>query len=143
MIWMRQGARGLWILPWSIFNASRRSLMIPVLLCALTVELLDPSVLSLREVSVVAGFIVGLQLIVITVVLLAHRKFRVLPFVPGYLLFRMFRAYVAFETLLTLRLKPEARESRPPRASEGLSSTAGMIHRQEGGSASKLARSAR
>ena len=34
-IWMRQGLRGLWILPWSIFNASRRSMMIPILVCAL------------------------------------------------------------------------------------------------------------
>lgn len=105
-IWMRQGARGMWVLPWSLFNGARRSLMIPVLTCALVVELLDPAVLSLREVSVVAGFIVGLQLIVITMLLLVHRQFRVLPFVPAYLLFRMFRAYTGFETLLTLRLKP-------------------------------------
>jgi cellulose synthase/poly-beta-1,6-N-acetylglucosamine synthase-like glycosyltransferase len=110
MIPMRQGARGVWILPWSIFNGSRRSLMIPILLCALTVELLNASVLSLREISVVAGFIVGLQLIVIAVILIANRRFGVLPWVPGYLIFRLFRAYVAFETLLTLRLKPDAGE---------------------------------
>jgi glycosyltransferase involved in cell wall biosynthesis len=104
-IWMRQGARSLWNLPWSIFNASRRAMMIPVLVAALTVEILEPSVFSLREVSVVAGFLVGLQLIVISVLLIAHRKFAVLPYVPSYLVFRMLRAYIAFETVLTLRLK--------------------------------------
>jgi cellulose synthase/poly-beta-1,6-N-acetylglucosamine synthase-like glycosyltransferase len=106
MIWMRQGARALWVLPWSIFNASRRSMMIPVLVCAATVEFLEPTVFALREVSVVAGFLVGLQLVVITLLLLAYRQFAVMPFVPAYLIFRMFRAYTAFETVLTLRLKP-------------------------------------
>lgn len=109
-IWMRQGARGLWILPWSLFNAARRSLVIPVLLCAIAVEIMDPAVFALREVSVVAGFIVGLQLVVIAVLLLAHRKFAVLPFVPTYLLFRLFRSYVAFETLFTLPLRASASE---------------------------------
>ena len=87
-IWMRQGLRGLWVLPWSIFNASRRSMMIPILVCAaLVVELLDPSVFALREISVVAGFLVGLQLVVISVLLLAYRQFAALPFVPAFLLF--------------------------------------------------------
>jgi cellulose synthase/poly-beta-1,6-N-acetylglucosamine synthase-like glycosyltransferase len=114
-IWLRQGARGLWLLPWSLFNGSRRSLMVPLLACALTVELLDPSVLSLQEVSVMAGFIVGLQLFVITALLIAHRNFAVLPFVPVYLLFRVFRAYVAFETILSLCLK----DSRTSQATGG------------------------
>jgi cellulose synthase/poly-beta-1,6-N-acetylglucosamine synthase-like glycosyltransferase len=122
-IWLRQGARGLWLLPWSLLNGLRRSLMIPLLACALTVELLDPSVLSLREVSVIAGFIVGLQMIVIVVLLLAHRRFAVIPFVPAYLLFRMFRSYVAFETILTLPLKKSAGRSSASafgRAAEGV-----------------------
>jgi cellulose synthase/poly-beta-1,6-N-acetylglucosamine synthase-like glycosyltransferase len=105
-IWMRQGLRGLWVLPWSIFNASRRTMMIPILACALVVELLDPGVFALREISVVAGFLVGLQLVVITILLVAYRQFAAVPYVPAFLLFRMFRAYTAFETLLTLRLKP-------------------------------------
>jgi cellulose synthase/poly-beta-1,6-N-acetylglucosamine synthase-like glycosyltransferase len=111
-IWMRQGARGVWNLPWSIFNASKRSMMIPILVCALTVELIDPTVFSLREVSVVAGFLVGLQLIVISVLLVAYRKFGILPFVPTYLVFRLLRAYIAFETILTLRLRRQAPKQR-------------------------------
>jgi cellulose synthase/poly-beta-1,6-N-acetylglucosamine synthase-like glycosyltransferase len=105
-IWMRQGLRGVWVLPWSIFNASRRTMMIPILACAAVVELINPDVFALREISVVAGFLVGLQLVVIALLLLANRQFRAVPFVPAFLVFRMFRAYTAFETLLTLRLKP-------------------------------------
>jgi cellulose synthase/poly-beta-1,6-N-acetylglucosamine synthase-like glycosyltransferase len=103
---MGQGIRGLLMLPWAIVNASRRSVMIPLLLCALVVELLDPSVFSLREVSVVAGFVVGLQIVVICLLLAAYRQFGAIRFVPAYLLFRLFRAYIAFETVLTLRLRP-------------------------------------
>jgi cellulose synthase/poly-beta-1,6-N-acetylglucosamine synthase-like glycosyltransferase len=124
-IWMRQGLRGLWILPWSIFNASRRSMMIPILVCALVVELLDPTVFALREVSVVAGFLVGLQLVVISVLLVAYRQFAAMPFVPAYLLFRMFRAYTAFETLLTLRLKPSPAEAGAVTTPSGQLSGAG------------------
>jgi cellulose synthase/poly-beta-1,6-N-acetylglucosamine synthase-like glycosyltransferase len=111
-IWMRQGARGLWILPWSIFNASRRAVTVPILVGAITVEIIEPAVLSLREISTIAGFIVGLQLIVIAALLLTHRRFAVIPFLPAYLVFRIFRAYVALEALLTLPLAPAARKSR-------------------------------
>lgn len=112
-IWMRQGPRGVWILPWSILNGVRRLIMLPVLLAALFVEIFDPSVLSLKEVSVVAGFVVGLQLVVISTLLLATRQFRTLLSIPLYVLFRLFRAYIAFETVLTLRLKPRGQRSTP------------------------------
>jgi cellulose synthase/poly-beta-1,6-N-acetylglucosamine synthase-like glycosyltransferase len=102
---MRQGARALCLLPWAILNSSRRCLMIPILMCAATVELLEPTVFTLREVSVIGGFIVGLQLLVITIVLLGYRKWEVIPFVPLYLVFRVFRAYVALEALMSLQLK--------------------------------------
>ena len=66
----------------------------------------------------VAGFLVGLQLVVVSLLLIAYRQFAAIPFVPAYLVFRMFRAYTAFETLLTLRLKPATVEpvQPPPRA---------------------------
>jgi hypothetical protein len=110
---MLQGPRAVWNLPWSIFNAARRTMMVPCLLCAAVVEALDPSVFSLREVSTVAGFIIGLQLIIISVLLLCHGEASVLPFVPAYVVFRMYRAYVAFETVLTLPLAPPRRATVP------------------------------
>jgi hypothetical protein len=88
-------------------------MMVPCLACAAVVEALDPTVFSLREVSTVAGFIVGLQLIIISVLLLCHGEVAVLPFVPAYVVFRMYRAYVAFETVLTLPLAPTQRATVP------------------------------
>jgi cellulose synthase/poly-beta-1,6-N-acetylglucosamine synthase-like glycosyltransferase len=105
-VWMRQGLRGVWMLPLSILNAARRSLLVPLLLVAAVVELLDPAVFSFRAVTMVAGFLLGLQLLVTAVVLAGNRQFSVLPYVPAYLLFRLLRAYIAFEALLTLRLRP-------------------------------------
>jgi hypothetical protein len=105
-ITMLQGPRAVWNLPWSIFNGARRTMMVPCLVCAAVVSVIDPSVFSLREVSVVAGFIVGLQLIIISLLLIGHGEFAVLPFVPAYVVFRMYRAYTAFEAVLTLPLAP-------------------------------------
>jgi cellulose synthase/poly-beta-1,6-N-acetylglucosamine synthase-like glycosyltransferase len=110
---MLQGPRAVWNLPWSVFNAARRTMMVPCLVCAVVVEVLDPSVFSLREVSVVAGFIVGLQLIIISVLLLVHGELGMLPFVPAYVVFRMYRAYVALEAVLTLPLAPARRATAP------------------------------
>jgi cellulose synthase/poly-beta-1,6-N-acetylglucosamine synthase-like glycosyltransferase len=110
---MLQGPRAIWNLPWSIFNAARRTLMVPCLVCALVVEVLDPSVFSLREVSTVAGFIIGLQLIIISVLLLSYGEVAMLPFVPAYVVFRMYRSYIAFETVFTLPLAPAPRVTVP------------------------------
>ncbi len=104
MIWMRQGLRGVFLLPWAILNACRRSVMIPILLCALTVEAIEPAAFSLREVSLVGGFVVGLQVVFVTTLLVAYRQFRAIPAVPAYVVFRLFRAFIALEALLTLRL---------------------------------------
>jgi cellulose synthase/poly-beta-1,6-N-acetylglucosamine synthase-like glycosyltransferase len=110
---MLQGPRAVWNLPWSIFNAARRTMMVPCLLCAAVVSVLDPSVFSLREVSVVAGFLIGLQLIIISLLLVCCGEVAVLPFAPAYVVFRMYRAYIAFEAVLTLPLSP-ARQATAP-----------------------------
>lgn len=116
IVWMRQGIRGVCLLPWSILNSSRRSLTLPVLACAVLVELVEPSVFSMEQISLVAGAMVSLQMAVIAVLLAAHRQFRALALLPTYLVFRLFRAYVTLETLLTLRLDRERRSpaSSPP-----------------------------
>lgn len=104
-----QGVRSVVLLPWSLFNAGRRVLMVPVLLTAGAVELVEPEVFDLRELSMVVGFLVGVQLLVIAGLLVWSRHPRALLYLPGYVVFRMFRAYIAFETVLTLQLRPGRR----------------------------------
>ncbi len=107
---MGQGLRCLWMLPWSTVNACRRALMIPVFLIAVLLALTHPAVVTLREVAVIGGIIVGVHIAIVVVMLVAYRRFRYLPFVPLYLMFRAFKLYVAMEALLTL----EVRRHRAP-----------------------------
>jgi glycosyltransferase involved in cell wall biosynthesis len=105
---MRQGIRGLWTFPYSLFSASRRALMVPLLVCVVVVHTLDPAVLSLRAPFGAARVLVGLQLAGAVAVLVAQREWGALPFVPLTVLYRLVLAYIAFETLLTLALRPRA-----------------------------------
>jgi cellulose synthase/poly-beta-1,6-N-acetylglucosamine synthase-like glycosyltransferase len=115
---MRQGIRGVWMLPYSLFSASRRALMVPLLVCVVVVHTLDPAVLSFGAPFVAARVLVGLQLVSAAAVLVAHKEFRALPFVPLTVLYRLVLAYIAFETLLTLALRSGVprRSSRTVRA---------------------------
>jgi hypothetical protein len=64
-----------------------------------------PEVVTLREVAVIGGIIVGVHVAIVIVMLLAYRRFRYLPYVPVYLVFRAFKLYVAMEALLTLEVR--------------------------------------
>lgn len=105
IIWMRQGVRGLVLMPWAVVNSARHALTIPIVLLAVIVAALDPAVLPWRYVALIAGSLGGLQMILIAVLLAGHRRFSLIPWVPTYLLFRVLREYFALESLLTLRLK--------------------------------------
>jgi hypothetical protein len=105
---MRQGVRGLWTFPYSLFSASRRMLMVPLLVCGAVVHTLDPEVLSLRVPFGAMRLLVGLQLAAAAAVLVAQREWGALPYVPLTVLYRLVLAYIAFETLLTLALRPRA-----------------------------------
>ncbi len=102
---MRQGIRGLWMLPYSLFSASRRCLTIPLLVCALMVALAGPGTWSWAGVLALVRLAVGLQLMAAGVLLIAQREFSALPFVPLMLGYRLLLAYFSLEAILTLPLR--------------------------------------
>jgi hypothetical protein len=106
------------MLPWSTVNACRRALMIPVFLIAFLLALTHPDVVTLREVAVIGGIIVGAHIAIVVVLLVAYRRFRYLPFVPLYLVFRAFKLYVAMEALLTLEVRRRRAPASVPVPSE-------------------------
>ena len=108
---MGQGVRAVWMLPQSLFNACRRCVMIPLLVGAGAVELTDPSILSLREIFAVARLVVGVQVVGAVVLLLVHHQWWAVPYAPLTLLYRLVLAYIAFETVLTLALRPAPRRT--------------------------------
>ena len=104
-IWARQGTRGLWTLPYALFNSFRRVIVIPLLVYAGVVAMVEPSALYLRDGAAVGAIAVGTAFLLTLGVLVAYRRFDLLPFVPAYLVLRLIRAYVALEMLFTLPLK--------------------------------------
>lgn len=111
-IWTRQGTRGVWTLPYAFFNAFRRVIVVPVMVYAAAVALVDPSALFLRDGAAVAAMLVGPALPLTLGVLLAYRRPDLVPFIPAYLFLRLIRAYLSLEMMLTLPL----RTAREPRA---------------------------
>lgn len=107
-----QGLPSVALLPLSLGNAGRRALTVPVLLAVGAVGLVAPTVFDLRGLAIVVGGLVGLQLLVVAALLVGSGHPRALLYLPGYVVFRTLRAYIAFEALLTLRLRP-GRRRRP------------------------------
>lgn len=104
-ILMRQGARGLWGFPMAFVAVFRRIIVVPILIFAGLVAILDPNTLFLRQGAAIGAVVVGPALFMTSSVLLVHRRIDLIPYIPAYLLFRLFRAYIAYESLFTFVLK--------------------------------------
>jgi len=96
--------RGTFSLPWALVQTVRRSVMVPVLLFAVVVAVLEPSALFLRGGAALAAVVVGLPFLVSVLVLSAYRRFGLLPYLPVYVFFRLLRSYYSLEMLFTLPL---------------------------------------
>lgn len=98
----RQGVRGMFSLPWALLQVVRRSVMVPILIFAGVVAVLEPTELYLRGGAAIGAILVGLPFLVSICVLLAHRRFRLLIYLPLYVFFRLLRSYYSLEMLFTL-----------------------------------------
>ncbi|MFQ6028736.1 MAG: glycosyltransferase [Dehalococcoidia bacterium] len=105
-MWMMQGVRGLWLVPNSLWSVFRRVLTVLILVYGGLVAMIDPSVLSLREGAALGAILFGPSGFLTLLTLIVYRKFNLLPYLPGYLGFRMLRAYLSLDMLFTLSLKP-------------------------------------
>jgi cellulose synthase/poly-beta-1,6-N-acetylglucosamine synthase-like glycosyltransferase len=110
-LWMRQGIRGIWMIPLAMFGICRRAIVVPIMLYATTILAISPDDLFLRHGAAIAAVFLGPQLFIVTGALIARRQFNLLPLVPAYMLFRLFRAYIALESMQGLLLQPLHAES--------------------------------
>lgn len=104
-ILMRQGVRGIWVLPNSLWNTFRRPFLLLLLIYGSLVSLIDPSVMDVREGAALGALVVGPGAVISLVTLLAYRRFELLPFIPAYLIFRLIRVYLSIDMLFTLPIK--------------------------------------
>jgi cellulose synthase/poly-beta-1,6-N-acetylglucosamine synthase-like glycosyltransferase len=105
MIRRGQGLRGVLVLPWTLLNASRMALMVPMSIVFVITALAGQPILEVRQTVVFGSLVVVLQLVVLGLLLVRYGEAKLVPLVPTYLAFRLYRAYVSTETLLTLRIR--------------------------------------
>ena len=105
MVPMRQGVRALLLLPWALWSFVRRTLLLPLLVALALLVLVRSDALSLRDIAAVGAVIVVMQLVIMSCILAAHRQYRVIPFAPTYLAFRLLLIYFSLEAFLTLPLR--------------------------------------
>lgn len=106
-ITMRQGVRGTVIMPWSLVSVMRRSIIVPTIVYAILVMIIDPSTIFLRNGATIGALIVGYSFTIVALILIAYRQFGLLLLVPAYMGYRVVRAYLALEMLFSLPLKAQ------------------------------------
>jgi cellulose synthase/poly-beta-1,6-N-acetylglucosamine synthase-like glycosyltransferase len=99
---MRQGVRGLWMLPWACFMMFRKLMLVPFAVAAGAMIIAQPSTLPLHEIAAAGAIVIGVQLFQMIAVVLFYRQPRLVMVLPSYLVFRLIVTYYALETLLTL-----------------------------------------
>lgn len=114
-IWMRQGVRGLWTLPYAYVIAIRRVILVPIVVYAAMVAIIDPSALFLRGGAAVGAVLIGPAFLMTVAILVIYRRLDLVPFIPAYLGLRVIRAYIGLDMLFTLPLKETVPRSQPAR----------------------------
>lgn len=105
---MRQGVRGVWMLPWASFMMFRKLMLVPFAVAATAMIIAHPSTLPLHEIAAAGAIVIGVQLVQMIAVMLFYRQPGLVMVLPSYLIFRLIVTYYALETLLTLAFESSA-----------------------------------
>jgi GT2 family glycosyltransferase len=123
-IWMRQGPRGVAMIPWAVVHLPRQPMLVPLLVFAGLVAVVDPTLLPLHGGAAILAIVLGLQLVVTLGILAMNRRLDLAQYLPDYVGFRILRSYFALESLFTLPLEAAvetapATQPAAPRATAG------------------------
>ncbi|MCA9835409.1 MAG: glycosyltransferase family 2 protein [Trueperaceae bacterium] len=100
-----EGLRGIFAMPWVLFQTSRRSMLLPLLIYGISLYYFQPDALLSHGLSTLLALVVGSSAVVTLFVLLIYKKTQLVLYLPAYLIFRLVRSYLTFEMLFTLPLK--------------------------------------
>src|SRR6266851_7783209 len=120
-IYMLQGLRCVWMLPWAGFIMFRRLMMLPFAAAGLFLVLLNHSSVPLQEISAGGAIFLGVQLIQMIACMVLLGDTRLIASIPSYLIFRLIVSFYALETLLTLAFTRTP--GRPSRSRKPLART--------------------
>jgi cellulose synthase/poly-beta-1,6-N-acetylglucosamine synthase-like glycosyltransferase len=101
-IWMMQGLRCIWMLPWAGFIMFRRLMIVPFAAAAFILLLLSRVKAPPQEVAAGGAILLGVQLVQMAVCMIFVGDRRLIASIPSYLLFRLIVSFFALETLLSL-----------------------------------------
>lgn len=107
--------RGPVVLPFMLVNSARRAMAVPLLLFGCGFLIMDPDPRSMiRAVSVLA-LLLGAPALNAIIAILINLRFKALLAMPPYIGFRMLRAYLTLEAMLTMNYSMyAARAAREP-----------------------------
>jgi cellulose synthase/poly-beta-1,6-N-acetylglucosamine synthase-like glycosyltransferase len=114
-IYMLQGLRCVWMLPWAGFIMFRRLMMLPFAAAGLFLVLLNHSSVPLQEISAGGAIFLGVQLVQMIACMALLGDSRLIASIPSYLVFRLIVSFYALETLLTLAFNRSPGRPAPAR----------------------------
>lgn len=109
---MLQGPRGVVMLPWALWSAARKAMLLPLVACLGIVSLLDSTLLSVGDLATIGTTVVGLQVVLMVGILLAYRQLGPLLVAPTFLVFRLMLIYFSLESFLSLPLRADISDER-------------------------------
>jgi cellulose synthase/poly-beta-1,6-N-acetylglucosamine synthase-like glycosyltransferase len=100
-----EGLRGIFAMPWVLFQTSRRAMLLPLLIYGTSMYFYQPDALLSHGLSTLIALVVGSSAIVTLIVLIIYKRDGLILYLPAYLIFRLVRSYFTFEMLFTMPLK--------------------------------------
>jgi hypothetical protein len=98
----------MWTLPTMALGGLRRAFVPVWLVYGLGAAVANPELVNVRNGALFGAMLFGPELLITLLAVAGYRQCRLLPYVPAYFGFRLFRSYVALEALLSFRYKPVA-----------------------------------
>lgn len=104
--------RGHIIIPFMLANTARRAMAWPLLLFAINFLALHPDPLSEITIASDLALLLGAPMINAMIAIIVNLRFEALRYIPVYILFRMLRAYLTLESMLSMTFETYARHGR-------------------------------
>jgi len=98
----RFSVRGAVVLPFMLTNTARRAMAFPLLIFAINFLVLHPDERSTIQAVSVLALLLGTPMVNSLIAVLVNFRLSTVKNVPSYLLFRMLRAYLTLEALLSM-----------------------------------------
>jgi cellulose synthase/poly-beta-1,6-N-acetylglucosamine synthase-like glycosyltransferase len=110
---------GFLTLPFMLMSAARRAMLVPFILYTVLVLALFHDTFTQLYAGAALAMTLGVPLFVSVLICVLTRRWRALPLIPYYLVFRLLRSYLSLSAALTLVYPPLLRSPRKANKKKG------------------------